>query len=77
MLLTKDKHAAPIDNSRVVVTGGWRGASGEGSGEAQGEVSETRESKPYSLRFQHALFDLPSLTMVLLQVSRLPCSSLG
>lgn len=40
LLLTKDEHAASIDYSGVVVTGGWRNAGGEGSGEAQGELSE-------------------------------------
>lgn len=51
LLLTKDEHAAPVDNSRVVVTGGWRSAGGEGSREAQGEVSEAsaRQFKPRSL----------------------------
>lgn len=42
--LTEDKHAASVDNGRVVVAGGWRGAGGEGPGGVGGNKAQGGQS---------------------------------
>lgn len=71
-LLTEDEHAAPVDNSGVVVTGGWRSASGEGSGGAHGEV--TRKPSPTALD-SDMLFLSPPPSPALLPLLPLLCFS--
>lgn len=44
--LTKDEHAAAIDDGRVVVAGSRRGPSGEGPGGKEGAVGVVRGQPP-------------------------------